>query len=366
MNKLLITIVLTLFFSLFGNNQEYTTILDNKTYVESVIKANNLLKTMSIEEKIGQLLLVRVPKENQIETITKYHLGGYILFGRDVEDITKNELINKIKKWEDVSKIPLILAIDEEGGKVSRLSNNKNIVENPFLSSQELYQQGGFNEIYQDTINKNKLLEELHINLNLAPVADISLNPSSYIYKRTFGKDTLLTSKYISTVIKACNKTNVNCTLKHFPGYGENVDTHEGIAYDIRTLQELRNNDFLTFISGIKEGVNFILVNHNIYPNIDNMPATLSIKFHDILRNELNFKGLIISDDLEMNAIKEIENPYIKAINAGNDILIVTNIEESYNELLNGYKLGKIKEETINEAVLRILIWKYETFDFSL
>ena len=101
-------------------------------------------------------------------------------------------------------------------------------------------------------------------------------------------------------------------------------------------------------------------MNHNIYSMIDSLvPATLSFKFHQILREDLGFKGLIMTDDLEMKAIKNISNPYIKALNVGNDILIVSNIHECYMELLQGIKENKIKEETLNQAVLRILTWKY-------
>lgn len=361
MKKILFIFFITTFIAFFGENTIYNTYLQDQEYLESIVNAKKLLDTMTIEEKIGQVLLARVPEENQTEMISNYHLGGYILFGRDVTNITKEDLIHKITSWEAASSIPLIFAIDEEGGKVTRLSSNPNIVSTPFLSSQELYKQGGFERIYQDTILKNHLLEQLHINLNLAPVADISLNPSSYIYQRTFGKDANKTSEYISTVIKACQNTNVSCTLKHFPGYGENVDTHKGLAYDDRTIEELQANDFLPFLSGIKEGVSFILVNHTIYSNIEkDVPATLSSKIHQILRKDLNFHGLIITDDLEMDAIKKnIFNPYIKALNAGNDILIVSNIEEAYNELYRGIQENKIKEETLNQAVLRILTWKY-------
>lgn len=144
---------------------------------------------MSLNEKIGQLLLVRTPKTNNIETISKYNIGGYILFQRDIDSETKEELINEIKLYQSTSNIPLLIVIDEEGGIVSRLSSNKNIVNSPFQSPQELYKSGGFDKIKQDAIIKSNLLEELGINVNLAPVADISTNQKSYIYERSFDKD---------------------------------------------------------------------------------------------------------------------------------------------------------------------------------
>ena len=215
------------------------------------IKATEKVKNMTTEEKIGQLLLVRVPEKEKIETIKKYNVGGYILFGRDVANKTKEELIKEIQDYQQNSKIGLLIAIDEEGGTVTRLSQNKKIISSPFLSSQELYKINGFDEIKKDTIEKNKILYELGINLNLAPVADVTTNEKAYMYKRSFGQNAPLTSEYIKTVIENTDY-KVSYTLKHFPGYGNNVDTHKGIAIDERTYENFINNDFKPFIEGIK------------------------------------------------------------------------------------------------------------------
>jgi len=150
---------------------------------------------MTLNEKIGQLLLVRIPETNKIETINKYNIGGYIIFQRDVDNKTKDVLIDEIKLYQSFSNIPLLIAIDEEGGTVSRLSSNKNIVKSPFQSPQELFKSGGFEAIKQDAIIKTNLLEELGINVILAPVADISTNYKFYIYERSFGKDKNETAK---------------------------------------------------------------------------------------------------------------------------------------------------------------------------
>lgn len=322
-------------------------------------KTLEILQNMTLNEKIGQLLLVRIPETNKIETIKKYNIGGYILFQRDIDNKTKEELINEIKLYQSTSNIPLLIAIDEEGGTVSRLSSNKNIVDLPFLSPQELYKIGGFDKIKQDAITKSNLLEELGINVNLAPIADISTNPKSYIYERSFGKNKNETAKYIKTILSTQNN-NVSYVLKHFPGYSDNLDTHTSIAIDNRSYKIIKNNDFIPFKVGIENGANAIMVSHNIVSSIDNKPSSLSRNIHNILRNELNFNGIILTDDLSMSAIKgyDTNTPYIDSILAGNNILIVSDYISAYEEIYNAIIEDKISEELINRLVLKNIQFK--------
>lgn len=324
--------------------------------------AKTKLNTLSLDEKIGQLLLVRVPEENKITDLKKYHFGGYLLFSRDFESKTKEEVIKMIDEFQDASKIPLLIGVDEEGGSVVRVSSNKNIVSEPFKSSQELYKEGGFKLIEEDTINKSKILFELGINLNLAPVVDVSTNPDDYIYKRSLGQDTEKTSEYAKTVIEASKKGKVSYTLKHFPGYGSNLDTHLGISIDNRSYEDIINNDIPPFTSGIEVGAEAILVDHNIINAIDpNNPASLSTDIHNLLRNKLNFTGIIITDDLSMKAItnSSIDSPTVKAILAGNDMMIVTDYEKSINDIKEAIKDGFISEDIIDDLAFRVLAWKY-------
>lgn len=324
--------------------------------------AKTKLNTLSLDEKIGQLLLVRVPEENKITDLKKYHFGGYLLFSRDFESKTKEEVIKMIDEFQDASKIPLLIGVDEEGGSVVRVSSNQNIVSEPFKSSQELYKEGGFKLIEEDTINKSKILFELGINLNLAPVVDVSTNPNDYIYKRSLGQDTEKTSEYAKTVIEASKKGKVSYTLKHFPGYGSNLDTHLGISIDNRSYEDIINNDIPPFTSGIEVGAEAILVDHNIINAIDpNNPASLSTDIHNLLRNKLNFTGIIITDDLSMKAItnSSIDSPTVKAILAGNDMMIVTDYEKSINDIKEAIEDGFISEDIIDDLALRVLAWKY-------
>ena len=325
---------------------------DNKKLYND--KLYNLLDKMTLEEKIGQLLLVRIPKDNKIENLKKYNFGGYILFQRDTENKTKEELINYINDFQKNSKIQLLIAIDEEGGSVSRLNNNTNIVKEPFLSPQELFKKGGYEEIKNDAIRKTNLLTELGINLNLAPVADITTNENSYIYSRSFGKEKKETLTYIQTIMTTQNN-DLTYTLKHFPGYNDNIDTHTGISIDNRKYNKIKNNDFKPFEVGINNGAKVIMVSHNITKSIDINPSSLSRNIHNILRNELKFDGLIITDDLSMSAITRIDNPYLKAIQSGNNMLIVTDYESAFNEIYDAVSNQEISEELIDRLVLKVL-----------
>ena len=328
----------------------------NTNYDKNVIKT---LNNMTLEEKVGQLLLVRTPDIYQLDTIRQYKIGGYILFKRDIDNKTKQDLINYINSFQAITKIPLLIAIDEEGGDVTRLSYNKNIVDTPFLSPQDLYNQGGFDRIKEDAINKTNLLEELGINVNLAPVADMVTDTNSYMYDRSFGSSIVDTSRYIKTILST-QKPEVSYVLKHFPGYGDNSDTHENITVDNRSYKELKYRDFIPFMTGINTGANAVLVSHNVVTSIEDKPASISRNMHNILRNTLNFDGVIMTDDLSMNGIKDYSTntPYIDAILAGNNILIVSDYEDAYNEILNGIREGKISEELINRLVLKDLEFK--------
>lgn len=342
-------------------SEVYKLMGDEGIFSDYYDKAYEMMLKMSLDDKIGQVLLVRIPLDDDVSVLTRYQFGGYLLFAKDVSDITKIDLINKINDYQNASKIPLVIAIDEEGGTVSRLSNNTSIVSERFKSPQELYRIGGMDKIIEDVKNKNAILKELGINVNLAPVADVSENVGDYIYPRTFGKNASETSNYIKEVINASKGTDVSSVLKHFPGYGNNVDTHTGISIDNRSLESFRENDFKPFEAGIAAGAEAILVNHNIIVNVENnMPASLSLNIHGILRDELKFSGIIMTDDILMAAIKDyVYNPSIKALQAGNDLIIVSDYQKSLDEIREGINNGDVSIDTLNKAVVRVLAWKY-------
>ena len=273
---------------------------------------------------------------------------------------TKEDFINKIRAYQNVSKIPLIVAVDEEGGSVNRISINPNLVEEPFRSSADLYREGGLDLIDEDTRRKNSILGELGINFNLAPVVDIA-SENSFIYKRTLGTDLDVLNEYVKRTINISKESKVSYCLKHFPGYGDNVDTHTGMAEDFRYLNELEIKDLIPFKTGIENGAEAILVNHNILVNIDNSsPASLSMVIHNILRNNLGFTGIIVTDDLYMDAIKNYyDRPVIRALEAGNDLIIINDYGSGINEIKDAINNNSFDINILDKAVLRVLSWKY-------
>jgi len=334
--------------------------MDNGIFKNFYTLAYNKLKKLSLDEKIGQLFLVRYPENNILTDLNNYKFSGYVFFEKDFKNKSEKEVKNMINTLQNKSKIPLLTAVDEEGGKVVRVSSNPNLVSEPFKSSKELYSLGGFTQITQDTKEKSKVLKNLGLNLNLAPVVDISTTSNDYIYERSFGKDAKLTSTYAKTVIESSKNTGVSYTLKHFPGYGNNTDTHLGTSIDKRTYEDIIGNDILPFKEGIDVGAEAVLVSHNIINSIDpDNPASLSKAIHNLLRNELNFTGIIITDDLAMASVSSIEDVTVKALLAGNDLIITTDYASAINSVKDALKDGTISENLIDKLAFRILSWKY-------
>jgi len=335
---------------------------ENGLFKDYYSKALETLNKMSLDEKIGQILLARTSDINQIKDLKTYKFGGYLLFKRDFQDKSKDEVIKMIKSYQENSTIPLLIAADEEGGIVSRISSNKNLVSEPFKSPRQLYKEGGLSAIREDTINKNKILSGLGINLNLAPVVDVSTNETDYMYKRSLGEDASVTSEFAKVIIEASRENSVSYCLKHFPGYGNNSDTHVGLSYDTRILESIKSIDLLPFKSGIESGAESVLVSHNIVSSIDSdNPSSISSNVHNLLRGDLGFTGVIITDDLSMGAIEDYykDRAVVNAINAGNDLLIVTDYKNSVKEIKEALANEELSENILNKRVMRILAWKY-------
>lgn len=333
--------------------------LDDGLFKKYYEKAYEKLENMTLDEKIAQILLVRYPDDG-LGVLKNNQFGGYVFYAKDFKDKTYDEVKTMMSDLQSVSKIPILTAVDEEGGKVVRISSNPKLVNEPFKSSRELYLEGGFEAIKEDTINKSKLLFDLGINLNLAPVIDVSVNSNDYMYSRALGEDSSVTSKYAKEVIKASKGLGVSYTLKHFPGYGNNADTHSGKAIDNRSYEDILKNDLPPFEAGIDEGAEAVLVSHNIVNSIDsNNPASLSTSIHNLLRNKLEFKGIIITDDLAMGATKDIDGATLKAILSGNDLIITTDYEKSINSVKEAISNKIIDESLIDRLAFRIIAWKY-------
>ena len=327
-----------------------------------------ILSEMTLPEKVGQLFFVRCPAEDAVSHISTYHLGGYILFGRDTKDKTANDLIQTIHSYQEAAArdtgVPLLIGVDEEGGSVVRVSSNPNLRASKFSSPQTIYRSGGMEAIIADTHEKNVLLQALGFNVNLAPVADVSTNSGDFIFSRSFGQSAAETAEYTAAVTAQMAKDGMGSVLKHFPGYGNNVDTHTGIAIDTRPLETFLKQDFLPFSGGLAAGGDTaaVLVSHNIVKSMDDqLPASLSPAVHDILRRELKFNGVVMTDDLAMDAVAayaEGGSSAVMAIAAGNDIVLTTDYPTQIPKVIAAVQSGAISEDQINEACLRVLRWK--------
>lgn len=323
---------------------------------------NDLIASMSVEEKVGQLFLARVPLEEQQESIQNDHLGGYLLFGRDVEATTSTELKEKIAAYQSVSKLPLFIASDEEGGTVSRLSGGNNLVPEPFKAPMEIYQEAGLPGIRSDIQKKSEVLRSYGIQGGLFPDADVATDPEAFIYDRTLGVDAEKTSEYIKASVEELKQQKIASTLKHFPGYGDNRDSHVEIVYDTRSLEALRQNDFLPFKAGIVAGADSIMVSHNIITSIDDRsPASISQPVHDLLRNELGFQGVIMTDDMDMAGLADFisqEEAGLAALMAGNDLILSSSFQAQIPYVLQGIEQGTYSEAALNQSVYRVLKMK--------
>ena len=327
-------------------------------------RLNARIAEMTLEEKVGQLFFVRCPETDAAEDVETYHLGGLLLFGRDYKDaggawLTEDAFTSALASYQDATDLPLFIGSDEEGGTVTRASRNPNLFSSPLKSPQELYAAAGMDGLLEETLRYNERLKALGVNVNFAPVCDVSTDPGDFIYARSFGKDAQTTADYITRVVPVYEQAGVACVLKHFPGYGNNVDTHTGIAVDERSYETFETADLLPFSAGIAAGAPFVLVSHNIVNCMDaSLPASLSPKVHEILRGTLGFDGLIVTDDLAMDAVKSYAqngSAAVLALLAGNDMIVTTDYREQIPQVIAAVERGELDEREIDAHVYRVL-----------
>lgn len=333
-----------------------------------------LLESLTLEEKVGQLFFVKVPAENALEDVSAYHLGGYLLFSKDTRDQTANELIQKIASWQTqaVSQdtgIPLLIGADEEGGTTARISSNPHIRSKRFSSPGKLWRQGELEAVKKETREKAILLKAMGVNVNLSPVADVSTNPADFMYDRTTGGDETAAASFVWAVLDVQTRYGLGSVMKHFPGYGNNRDTHNGVAVDERSLDTFWNQDFVPFQSGIDFGKRnplgpAVLVSHNIVNCMDSdLPASLSPEVHRILREELGFDGVVMTDDLAMGAVSQYAkegNAAVMSLQAGNDLVVTTDYRSQIPQVIQAVGDGALSESVLDTACLRVLRWKLE------
>lgn len=323
-----------------------------------------MIGDMSLQERVGQLFLARCDDTVALADIERYHLGGFVLFGRDFDGQTPDSLQEKLTAYQSTAKVPLLIAVDEEGGTVVRVSANPGFRSNHFPSPRSLYNSGGMEAVLLCEKEKCLLLSSLGINVNLGPVCDITTEPNAFLYSRSLGQSPEITAVFVQDTVHEMNSNRIGSCLKHFPGYGNNADTHVGIARDSRSLLELETMDLIPFAAGIDAGADAILVSHTIVEALDpQTPASLSPGVHQYLRNEMGFGGVIVTDDLVMQAITDqygAGEAAVLAVLAGNDLLCSTDYRTQYKAVYAAVLDGRIDIDTLNNAVRNVLEWKAE------
>ena len=319
--------------------------------IEEAGEYGALIHQMSLEEKLGQMMIVRTPDNTKQDL--GFEPGGYLLFGNDVANKSEQGIKDMISNLQGLSFGTLIL-VDEEGGNVSRIS--KALHEEPYPSVQQLYQTGGWEAIQSNLSEKSQLLKSLGIHGNLNPVVDVCQNPEAFIYSRTLGQDAVETAKYAAMAVEIQSEFGLLSCLKHFPGYGGNLDTHATMSVDNRSLTEYQKRDFLPFSSGIEAGAELVMIAHIVMEDVDALkPASLSSSVHRLLREDLGFDGVVITDDLTMDAIDEYScNPLVDAVLAGNDLLITTDPNVSIQTLVEAVQSGIVHLNQIDQSLIRI------------
>ncbi len=349
---------------------------NNLDYYDNLIKN---VATLPIDYKIAQMLLVgfsgyEVNKE-VTEYIKKYNIGGIILFSRALpkerEANIKNpaQLKKLVTDLQNISDIKLFIAVDQEGGKVARLNTKNGFHES--ISAGTLGNANNLTETYDEALKTATLLNEYGININFAPVVDVNINLNNPViakYERSFSSNEKVVIQHAKEVVKAHRALGIITTLKHFPGHGSSkTDSHLGFVDITDTYVDKELTPYRVLIKeNMADG---ILSAHVINKKIDpKYPASLSKQFlHTILREELNYKGLIFSDDMKMSAIEDnwtLEQALVLSINAGTDVVIYGNNLGQYNSnfvkdaismIRKNVENSSIKIEKINESFIRII-----------
>lgn len=326
---------------------------------------NLKLDKLSLEEKICQKIIIGMDTPNAIDKIenliTKYKIGGILLYKKNYKNIEELiNLINHIKELNRKNNVPMFIAIDQEGGRVNRLPNELKNIPAPYKLSKlenakEYVQKAG--EITGNTLHR------LGFNMNFAPVLDIKRFPDNHaIGDRAFSENIEEVTEYVIEYMKKLQKNQVISVIKHFPGHGAtNSDSHFKIPKIKEKINDLEEKDMKPFKKAIENGADAVLVGHMRIKDITINPASISRKFiAKYLKKKYRFKGLVVTDDMRMKAMKYrfgANKSIIKAFEAGNDIIVFKYDKgiEVLNEVINMAKSGKIKMNQIDNSVNKIL-----------
>ncbi|MBQ9968488.1 MAG: glycoside hydrolase family 3 [Oscillospiraceae bacterium] len=336
--------------------------------------ASAYLAEMTLEEKLWQLIFTTPDDLAQVDGATlagettknaleEMPVGGLCYFSNNLIDAEQTATM--LEGTQGFAKTPLFLATDEEGGVVSRLGSNEAMGVDK-LEAAAVYGAGDVLTLRQHTQTLAEQMTALGFNMDFAPVADVLLDPNNTeIGTRAYSDIAAVAGAMSATMAETLQQNGIIACLKHFPGHGSTTaDSHEGTSVSTRTLEQLRAEEFLSFSVGIDKGVKFVMMSHLTNENLSEIPSSLSPNIVGLLREELGFEGIIITDSLKMGAIVHnftAADAAVKAIEAGCDMLLMPNsLEVAYDGLVNAVLDGTLTEERIDESVLRILTVKYE------
>ena len=337
--------------------------------------AETYLQTMTTEQKIWQLFITTPETITHVNLATRageatktalqtYPVGGLCYFADNLKEAEQVKIM--LTNTQAYAAAGLFLCIDEEGGTVSRAGSNPAMEVTPIKAAAEYGAAGNAAALYADAVKLAQELTALGFNLNFAPVADIALETeNTELSTRAYSSDPKVAADMVAAMVNGLKEGGMLSCLKHFPGHGSaETDSHEDTSVSKRTLEELREADWVPFQSGITQGVPFVMLSHLTNKNLSKLPASLSAEVVGYLRQELGFTGIIITDSQKMGAIAKhysSSEAAVLAIEAGADmILMPADLQAAFDGLKAAVEEGKLTEERINESVLRILTVKYE------
>lgn len=353
--------------NIFSNTEDSKSTQENVPITQQNLtideKVDQIVASMSQTEKLGQMVMIGIQgtkvDDDSLYMLNQYHMGGVILFDRNMESPEQVKQLTSDLQVQSNEKVPLFIGIDEEGGDVVRMAEKLT----PPPSQKEIGATGDIEQAKTWAIKTAESLKDMGINVNFAPVADVGSND-----KRSYSTDANTVIDFVRAATKGYQQENIIYSLKHFPGIGKGkVDSHvDSSSIDV-VKEVLMTEDILPFKTIIDENEPndyFILVSHLKYPALDEeYPASLSSKIMtDLLRNELGYKGIIITDDMEMGAVanhNDFRSIGVNAVKAGADIVLVCHEyqhqQEVYLGLLDAVNSGEISQERIDESVKRII-----------
>ncbi len=329
------------------------------------------LANMSLRDKVCQMMFVRPESITGIDVVTaagdttkaaleQYPVGGIVYFAQNME--SKDQVKEMIDNSQSYSKVGLFISTDEEGGMVNRLMNT---VGTTYIDSMYNYKDEGTQKAHDNAYTIASDMAALGFNMDFAPVADVWSNPdNTVIGERAYSDDYSQAAGLVGSAVKGFEDGGVMCTLKHFPGHGDTAeDSHYSSAYVRRTKDEIMADEMQPFTAGIDAGAEFVMVGHLIVPDIDELPATLSYKITtEMLRNEIHFEGIAITDSLAMSSIADnygVGESAVMSIKAGIDMLLdPTDIDTAIDAVVQAVESGDITEDRIDDSVRKILALK--------